>query len=135
MRNTPAPRGNRFQLPLSGSLETKWPVPLGRRTFNSLSRDHGISVGGSRAHGYQAYFQLPLSGSRVLNELIAPMIDGTLSTPSLGITGLFHSYGISSGEISELSTPSLGITEFLADEDAFLPISLLLSTPSLGITF
>jgi len=105
--------GRAFQLPLSGSQTQgeQW-LWLYRESFNSLSRDHlayiyaGRSGTGSviilstpslgitaRAHdaaddAIDRDFQLPLSGSPHHENRRGSCCDGTLSTPSLGITSI-----------------------------------------------
>jgi hypothetical protein len=79
-------------------------------TFNSLSRDHGITIGAARLHK-----RCPC-----------------LSTPSLGITYRGHP-AEGCRDLLELSTPSLGITAQTTQVTQQLQDALL-STPSLGIT-
>jgi hypothetical protein len=98
-----------FQLPLSGSLklfDTTLSVTY-ETPFNSLSRDHGITL---------------------MAEVVEVNIDEILSTPSLGITAPV--IGALTGGAG-LSTPSLGIT---AEQCNIFRGHCVLSTPSLGIT-
>jgi len=146
-----------FQLPLSGS---QGPIRLGSRhrqlqqPFNSLSRDHYISLGIIRPPPPLGPAFNSLSRDHSGAAKLSCRRAFGLSTPSLGITrkgamnasvnaapafnSLSRDHKIVRAYVAQLenvlSTPSLGIT--IGDFWRItLRISVSLSTPSLGITW
>ena len=77
-----------FQLPLSGSPNEKFEITDVKAPGDLKLSTPSLGITGYRlgSPGRVEYFQLPLSGSRVIADLYVFMNNYDLSTPSLGIT-------------------------------------------------